>query len=282
MAVRQARPGRPKGMRFFAHDPSAERRKGLIQFAVGLMVMGAPLAGIFLYGGHGVPARIFGTGVGGSIFGLCLSIVGLFTLRDARTLAREEAIRKATSRPLPVSPRPVPAPRPAAYRGSPGRASPDPEPLPPVPARRLLACSVFIVGLILPMPLGLFRAFTAVGASAFVLMVAGLGVSGFLVAVLRGLWRYHPLAWSAGHLFFLFFLLLAGAITATEVACSGFSPFSLVGTGAGAYFCSALVAFYALRRDWLLRLDALTARNPLAGHDKAALAAQLRLRRARS
>lgn len=270
-------------MRFFAHDPRRERRKGLIQLAVGLVVMLAPLWGVLACSPAGVPARIVATGLGGSLFGLCLSIVGVFTLRDAKALGREEAARASKARPLGTPPVPGPeAGLPAVYRGTPPRPGPpDPDLVPALPVRRLIACSALIAGLVLPMPIGLYRAVQHLGPAGFVLVVFGLAAGALLIGLLRGLWVFHPLAWSAGHVFFLFCGGLSAALAAAGLLYSGMSFEALVTAAVSLYFLSGLVALYALRRDWYRRLEWMRSPSPLAGVDKGGLAAELRRRLAR-
>ena len=80
-------------MRFFGHDPEAERRKGGILLGAGGLVAAAVLAGVFLAPGQGVPSRILASGFAGGIFALCFAAAGLLALKDAAALRRERSLR---------------------------------------------------------------------------------------------------------------------------------------------------------------------------------------------
>lgn len=147
----------------------------------------------------------------------------------------------------------------------------------------MIACTVFIAGLLLPAPILALRAMSDYrGCESLIFAVFGIPVCVGLVVLLRGLWAFHPFAWSAGHALFLFLGLLSAGVAAVAGVNDGRTSTTLVACGGSAYFLVTLLAYYGVRADWQRRADWLRVRSPLTGHSKASLAAALRRRRGKA
>lgn len=253
-------------MRFFGHDPEAERRKGLLLLVVGGLVAVGVLAGLLLSPGAGVPKRVFGAGIAGGIFAACFAVVGVLALKDAAALRRERSLRGAGP-PLEARVR---------FRPRLPAPEPDPERGPGLPARRLIAVSVMFAGLILPALLGAIK-LVGRGPEAILLSVLLLGLASCLSCLLAALWRGKASVWMPavslfGFGFAISLLPLVGGIL------TGDRPALLWGGAATAHFLVGLIALLSLY-PWIRTLESKPARDPLAGADKAALAAGLRARK---
>jgi len=147
----------------------------------------------------------------------------------------------------------------------------------------MIACTVFIAGLLLPTPILALRAMSDYGGcESLILAVFGIPLCAGLVVLLWGLWAFHPFAWSAGHALFLFLGLISSGVAAVAGLDEGLSFTTLVAGAGSAYFLVTLLAYYGVRGDWQRRADWLRARSPLAGYSKGSLAAALRRRRGKT
>ena len=254
-------------MTYFSHDPRVEFRKGLLQVLLGAAVATAVIVGVAA-GSSTIPGRIYGVGIAGLGFSLCIVGMGISTLKEARALERERRIL-GERRPGALVPR-------AEFRPRPPGADPRPEILPPFPTRRMIGVSVMFAGLIGPAFLGAFQVVRFGPGGAFAALLL-LGFTSWMICNLLALWRGKLWAWSAGVVLFAFGAVIGAVMTAGSLLEGGFQTLPL-GAATLSYFACGLGALYSLKGAWFRHLEWKPAKDPFAAVDRKAVVAALRKR----